>query len=374
MSFIYKQIEGTYAVWFAPANRYMQLQKPAFRILQDWTNKLPESQIIRNCAHEFKLPMDQSLRFVLEVTEQFRTLINNYKGEPPINPYPQLVPLPDYRWYAIKYYRINGKAYRFRYRRAGMEKMIHPGFSYLEHKTHQQEADHTFDLFDSGDQLTLQTEGQYSWSCANSKPEQFIGLVYMQLLNCIHHTTDAHWMGAVHASAVSAGMGAILFTAPSGSGKSTFAALLMNKGYQVLSDDYSPLSLTEPKVYPFPEGISVKDRSLQVLQSCYPTLAETRNTLPEPVREVFLPLTTGELPAPEPVKAIVFLEYNPAVELELIKIPNLGAMDRMLQQLWLPPTAEVATAFMDWYFQTPTYTLRYSDTGKASECVSTLFQ
>lgn len=52
----------------------------------------------------------------------------------------------------------------------------------------------------------------------------------------------------------------------------------------------------------------------------------------------------------------------------------LEAMDRFLQQLWLLPTEEVATHFMDWYFQIPCYTLDYSDTKKAINNISKLFK
>ncbi|HAH22841.1 MAG TPA: hypothetical protein DCL77_03625 [Prolixibacteraceae bacterium] len=196
----------------------------------------------------------------------------------------------------------------------------------------------------------------------------------MQLLNCIHSITDAQWMGAVHASAVTDGKGAVLFTAPSGSGKSTFAAVLMNQGYQVLSDDFSPISLNPAKVFPFPEGISVKNRSLQLLQSYFPSLATNWNYLPNDVREVFLPIANGDLSEASTVKAIVFLQYHPELDVVFKKVSNLDVMDRFLQQLWLPPTTEVASNFLDWYFQIPCYTMDFSDTTKAIKIISNLFE
>ncbi|HAQ18046.1 MAG TPA: hypothetical protein DCR40_02290 [Prolixibacteraceae bacterium] len=351
----------------------MQLQYPAFRILEDWTGKLPEIQIIHNCANEFKLRIGDARRLVLKVTKQLQTLVSCYKEDKIVGVCHEAYPLPDQVTFSTKNYRINGKNLRFRYSDTDLEELIHPGFGYLENKISEAAADHCFDLFYSGNQVFLQTDGQTTWACPDSKPEHFIGLVNMQLLNCLHNTTDAHWMGAVHASAVSASNGAVLFTAPSGSGKSTLAAMLMHQGYQVLSDDFSPVSVNHAKVYPFPEGLSVKNRSLQALQSCFPSLAETGDSLPDDVREVFLPITNGELPAPARVKAIVFLQYDTTVDLELKKIPNLNAMDRFLQQLWLPPKPEVAASFMDWYFQIPCFSLKYSDTTKATESLSKLF-
>lgn len=373
MTYIAKQIEDTYVVWFAPANRYMQLQKPAFRVLEDWTNRLSTDQIIRNCAHEFQLRVGEARRFVLEITTQLQSL--SKPGEDAmIRKCNGRFQEPDADSFVVRNYRINGKNYQFRYGHPDLEELIHPAFGYLEKMDTPSGADSSFQLFYSSDQIILQLDGRTCWTCPSSETDRYIGLVFMQFLNCIHHTTDAHWMGAVHASAVSAGNGAVLFTAPSGSGKSTFAAMLMHRGYQVLSDDFSPVSLIQPKVYPFPEGISVKNRSLKVLQDYFPDLLSIGDSLPKDIYEVFLPVTKGELSAPEPVKALVFVQYNPEVELEFEKIPNLEAMDRFLQQLWLPPTNEVASRFMDWFFQVPCYTLQYSNTIKAIESVSELFK
>ena len=374
MTYTYRQIEDTYVVWFAPANRFMQLQKPAYRILEDWTNKIPESHIIRNCAHEFKLRLAEARRFVIEVTDQLLSMTANYSRDEIVSVCDKEYSLSDHELVTTKYYGINGKKFRFRYSDPGLEELIHPGFGYLELNLPESETDHTFDLFYRGDEVILQTDGQNHWKCPDSKPEYFVGLVFMQMLNCIHNLTNSHWMGAVHASAVSAGKGAVLFTAPSGSGKSTFAAMLMKKGYQVLSDDFSPVSLNHAKVYPFPEGISVKNRSLQVLQSYFPSLAKEANSLPDDRREVFLPIATAELPTPVSVTAIVFLQYDQDVEVEFKKISNLDALDRFLQQLWLPPGAEVASQFMDWYFKIPCYTLHYSDNAKAINSLSNLFK
>lgn len=374
MTYTYRQIEDTFVVWYGPANRFMQLQEPAFRILEDWVHQFSESQIIRNCALQFELTLDEAQRFVREVTGKLQSLVCPMMDDKMASDALQALPLPDQEVFSTKYYRINGKYFRFRYSDPGLEGLIHPGFCYLEHQAPEGEADHCFDLFFSGDQVFLQTDGSSTRQCPDSKPEQFVGLVNIQLLNCIHHAADADWMGAVHASAVTAGKGAVLFTAPSGSGKSTFAAMLMNQGYRVLSDDFSPISINQSKVFPFPEGISVKNRSLKALQAYFPSLATTGNGLPPDVREVFLPIANDTLPEASPVKAIVFLQYHPEVEVEFKKISNLEAMDRFLQQLWLPPTAQVASTFMDWYFQIPCYTLNYSDNTKAIETISNLFE
>lgn len=374
MSFRYKKIDDTYVVWFEPANRYMHLQEPAFRVLRDWDNGVPEEQITWNCMREYELSQEHAGIFVQEVISQLERLSSNYRKEQIAVACTETCLPPDALSFNIKTYLINGRLFQFNFGDPYLEEQIHPGFASLEVSSPDREANHLFELFSCGDQLILQTDRKKCWKCPETKTDYYIGLVNMQLLNGIHRTTDEHWMGAVHASAISKGKGAVLFTAHSGSGKSTFAAMLLKLGYKVFSDDFSPVSLKTPQVYSFPEGISVKNRSLHVLQPYFPELGEKENSQPDQVFEVFLPISKGEFPRPEPVKAIVFLQYNPEVELEFRPASNLLAMDRFLQQLWLPPTSKVAEQFMDWFFQIPCYTLTYSNTKKAICSVAKLFQ
>ena len=372
MNYIFKLVHDTFVVWLEPANRYLLLHEPAFMILKEWASQIPEDQIIWSCMKEYGLPMSDACLFVNEVIQQLESLISNNKEEQIICELEPSSLHAEYISFSTKSYLINGQVVQFRYGDPYLEELIHPGFE-SPGKISESDAKYSFNLFYRGDQLILQSNFGKSYQCSGSKIEYYLGLINMQLLNSIYHTKDNYWMGAVHASSVSFRKGAVLFTAPSGSGKSTFAAILMNRGYEVLADNFSPISLNLPCVYPFPEAILIKNRSLKVLQPYFTSLAATENRYSENVPEVFLPITHNELHVPKAVKAIVFLKYDLTVGFELKKISNLDAMDRFLQQLWLPPTKEVASQFMDWYFQIPCYTLNYSETGKAIDRVSKLF-
>ncbi len=372
MNYIFKKTGDTFVVWLAPANRYMQLQEPAFRVLEDWDNKIPVEQIIAGCVAEYGLESGEARQFVTGIIAQLQSLVNSYHETAKPELLPEGVPLPGIP-FTTKNYEINGKNFLFRYFHPDLQEWIHPGLSYLEGAIPANGADGSFDLFFSGDRAILQINGNTTWDCFGADVERYIGLVYLQLLNRIHQTSDDFWMGAVHASAVSAGAGAILFTAPSGSGKSTLAALLMKQGYQVLSDDFSPVSLNDSRIFPFPDGLSVKSRSLPVLKSYFPSLENAGERLSSGAIEVFLPIATGLLPSPAPVRAIVFVKYDAATDCELEMAENLAVMDAFLQQLWLPPAHEVASRFLDWFFEIPCYRLTYSDHAKMVEAVEELF-
>jgi hypothetical protein len=369
MSFIYRKIDDTYVVWFAPANRYLQLQEPAFRVVEQWGSGVSVEQIVGNCRKEYGLKISEARSFVNEVIAALAALISNSEAKGIPHQLKEGIEYPT-EFFSTKKYLINGKSFLFRYGHPDLAEMFHPGFAYLESDGQPDKYDHCFDLFFAEGRTIVQIDHKTAWECPENEPERLSGLLYLQWLNLINKTTDDFWMGAVHASAVSSVNGAILFTAPSGSGKSTIAALLMHEGLQVLSDDFTPVSLNDPKVYPFPEGISVKNRSLSLLKSYFPSLEK----MSDEYYEDFLPIISNNfLTKPLPVRAIVFLYYDATVDFKLEKLQNLSAMDDFLKQLWLPPLPDVASKFLDWFFQIPCFTLRYSDNQKAVNGIKKLF-
>ena len=62
----------------------------------------------------------------------------------------------------------------------------------------------------------------------------------------------------VHASGVCDEEGAVLFVGPSTSGKSTLAMAIQERGYRLLADDLTPLSLAHGKVFPYQTGQSLR--------------------------------------------------------------------------------------------------------------------
>lgn len=62
----------------------------------------------------------------------------------------------------------------------------------------------------------------------------------------------------LHASAIETSEGAVLFAGRSGTGKSTLAAGLQKRGYSVLSDDISPLKITDTAASVFPAVPRIK--------------------------------------------------------------------------------------------------------------------
>ena len=66
----------------------------------------------------------------------------------------------------------------------------------------------------------------------------------------------------LHAATVEKGGRALLMTGESGAGKSTLAALLGERGWRLMGDEFALLDLEEGRLHPFPRAISLKNRAI----------------------------------------------------------------------------------------------------------------
>jgi HprK-related kinase A len=74
----------------------------------------------------------------------------------------------------------------------------------------------------------------------------------------------------LHAATVERDGRALILTGLSGSGKSTLAALLGERGWRLMGDEFALLDLTDGTLHPFPRAISLKNESVAALQAVGP--------------------------------------------------------------------------------------------------------
>jgi HprK-related kinase A len=85
----------------------------------------------------------------------------------------------------------------------------------------------------------------------------------------------------LHASTVERSGKALLMTGASGSGKSTLAALLGERGWRLMGDEFALLNLEDGRLHPFPRAISLKNDAVALLEEAIeaerfgPVLRET---------------------------------------------------------------------------------------------------
>jgi HprK-related kinase A len=71
----------------------------------------------------------------------------------------------------------------------------------------------------------------------------------------------------LHAASVERGGRALILTGESGAGKSTLAALLGERGWRLMGDEFALLDLASGRLHPFPRAISLKNGAIKVMQA-----------------------------------------------------------------------------------------------------------
>ena len=69
----------------------------------------------------------------------------------------------------------------------------------------------------------------------------------------------------LHASSAEKDGRALLMTGESGAGKSTLAALLGERGWRLMGDEFALLDLDSGRLFPFPRAISLKNGAIDVM-------------------------------------------------------------------------------------------------------------
>lgn len=74
----------------------------------------------------------------------------------------------------------------------------------------------------------------------------------------------------LHAATVERDGRALLMTGESGAGKSTLAALLGERGWRLMGDEFALLDLDDGRLHPFPRAISLKNRAIGLFDAVDP--------------------------------------------------------------------------------------------------------
>lgn len=83
-------------------------------------------------------------------------------------------------------------------------------------------------------------------------------------------STQSHQYLMLHAAVVERGGLAAILPAPPGSGKSTLCAGLVNRGWRLLSDELTLISLAEMRVSPLCRPVSLKNQSVDIMRAFEP--------------------------------------------------------------------------------------------------------
>jgi hypothetical protein len=373
----YKLVENSYVVWLKTLNRYLQLEEPAFWIFKQMADGHFSADIVSGCMDRYRLEKPEATRFVSEIDDMFRQLYDGHQKADA----PSLLKgsLPQtFESYAERHIRISGKIIRFTFGDSVLEQYIFRLLDHLECPPDSLSNGCHLEVFRFEEQVALRVNREIEFAWPIEEVFKLKGEVFLQILNIIHDAGREDWMGVIHASAVAHGNQALLFPAQPGSGKSTIASLLMAHNCPLVSDDFAPVSLKNSRVYTFPASISVKPGSLPLLSSYFPELKSDPETrISKSVESLrYLKPQHPDIQQKDgyPVRAIVFVQYNPHKECELSKISNLTAINGFLGESWLAANSRTAEQFLEWFFSTPCFTLHYGNHLKAIDTLLNLFE
>jgi hypothetical protein len=159
-----------------------------------------------------------------------------------------------------------------------------------------------------------------------------------------------------------------------GNGKSTSLALLNANGFDCIADDFAPVD-NNKFVHTYPAAISIKKKGIKTLLPFYPELENTAQHHLKKLNKIvrYLPPKNIDYDLKLKCKALVFIKYNPEVELEIKPVSKINAFQQLVPDSWISPIEENVEVFLDWFLDLPNYQLTYSNNQKMIETISKIF-
>lgn len=375
IKYVKKKIGQSFLVWFQNSNSYTQLEEPAWFVFQKIVRRYKNETIATDCAYRYDINYDECLRFVTEIRHNINQM-NQISEKTGIHEgYPLEVSTAEFTSFAIHKYSFGKSAIEFRVEKKRYESFLHPLLGYLE--TDEIGDRHSlFELFDYQDKIAFRLNGKIKGLWEYDETHRLIGFMYMCLINEIYHKTDDFWLMTVHAAALTNGRKTILIPAESGSGKTTMAAMLQNKGFKLISDDFVPID-KDSRAWPFPIAMSIKEGAMNLISSIYPNLAEsplTKTNAKKTVRYLNPNLDYDISTMAFPIHEVISIKYDPSVEFEFHKADRLNSIKLMLDQSWILPNSDNAGIFLNLVSHWSFYQLTYSNNTKALDKISQLFE
>ena len=272
MNYLERSVEQKKIVWLEESNRYLLVEIPAFNVIKKIAEGQTRDEISAWCRKSYQLPKAKAAQFVDEIIHLIE--IQKYKSNSKPQAFDSSIPIPD-KFASRKNYLINGLYFSVEYETEQSEFLIHPKIAHLEVVTNCN-TNHQFQVYQDKEITVLRVNGKVIGQWDPENTNYFTGKFSMELLNLIYGKSESDWMGVFHASAISIASQCVLFLGASGSGKSTISALLMANGYDLLADDFVPVSGSSSEVFFFPAAISVKKNALDHLIPIYPQLASAK--------------------------------------------------------------------------------------------------
>ncbi|MBA6153433.1 hypothetical protein [Gelidibacter maritimus] len=257
-----------------------------------------------------------------------------------------------------------------------IQNLIHPQWAHATMLSAQLPST-TFDVFNKDPHLYLFKDKQYIGHYLTTDHHLLQGQFALQIVNTLYDKEESDWIATFHASTVCNNKEAIMIIGDSGKGKSTLSAVLMANGFDVLADDFTPLSAKNQELYRFPSGISVKQGSFKTLETLFSNFEQfpIYQSTSKQVKIKYIPpiINFGQAASHFPCKKIVLVNYDAQATSEMKTIGIEKVMETLIPDSWLSPLASNAQGFLDWLKGVSCYELIYADNATAVSEFKKLF-
>ncbi len=367
---IVKRFENTFALWFQNSKSFLLLKEPAFEVFQNYVEGVPVENITKMCKKKYGHLESNIPQFVNEIIQHIQYYLNPANNNnisqkelvtASVSPKSVLSPIN---------YKTGKKIVSVYYGSERIKFAIHPLIAHLETNKNEK-LQHKLECFENNGLLISKYNGKVIEAFRTSDVEYFTGGVRQLMYSILYNTDYNNWMSMLHASGITAGNRAILFSAAAGSGKSTISAILKAHGYGFLGDDFIATG-KNGNAFAFPAAISIKEGSVKILSEFYPELTNVQTVktfIGKSVKYIPVFNLINEWEKGTPVTAFVFVQYSKSGEFIFENVKKTDALQLLLKETWVNPEPEIVTRFLNWVEETPFFKLQYSHTQQALDAV-----
>jgi hypothetical protein len=372
---IYLKVENAYAVWFKATCKFLMIEEPAFYILKLLLKNIPIDQLANMFSHQYKIPLDETKKFILELNINFQQYLNPPRKEKTNAKPITLRQFQGDKYFSKKTYSVDNLILKIDFGEKELEDVIHPLFAHHQIDKNTK-SNYYFEIFRQSEKLFFKVNNIIVEEFNQKETGYLKAAVLLKLLGILNGVKHENWMMTVHAAAVTNGSSALVFPALAGSGKSTLATFLHAHGFSMLSDDFLAMDVINKRVYNLPVASTIKDGSVKVLSPFFPELKEIAAERAYTGKQVrYLPIQNSlKANGGFPTKKFVFITYSESKPLTFERVDKKTALQALLEETWVNPVPSVVSEFFNWFDKTQFYKLQYSNTSDALKVVNRLFK
>lgn len=360
-------------LWFEKSNKYVITSCTHSELIKTYMHP-DESRdsFVDNIQQNFHLNLEAANTLYDEIRD-FLKDVNSIEDKNSYNNNISTAP----NTYIEQSYKFEDTVVNIRYESEVIKSLVHPQINHHLIKTNAK-YDVLFDIFKIDDELHLLKDEKQVGSFKTESFHFLQGKFALELTNTIHNTHINNWVATFHASTISNGKESIMIVGDSGNGKSTLSVLLMAHGFDILTDDFTPLYEDDLHLYRYPAATSIKKGAFEALKPYLNNidLLKTHTNGPKKVNIKYVPpiLNYESQASSFPCKTIVYVKYNSSKKDSLNLVSSKKILETLIPDSWISPKEAHALKFIDWFKEVNCYELNYSNNNFAISKFKDLFK